>query len=169
MSRGEARPAPGRPLRPAAAALLHPATLAAMAVLAVNDHVLKAAWPGVVTGKLSDLAGLAFFPLLPVVAAELSGWIRRPVWAVAWSAAATGAAFAAIKLTAAGADAYRALGGLAQWPAHAVVALATGAPLPSVEPVAVARDPWDLLALAALLVPVALVRAAARAAASPAA
>jgi len=26
-------------------------------VLAVNDHVLKAAWPGVVTGKLSDVAG----------------------------------------------------------------------------------------------------------------
>ena len=37
-----------------------------MGVLAVNDHVLKGAGlvPGWVTGKLSDLAGLFFFPLL---------------------------------------------------------------------------------------------------------
>jgi hypothetical protein len=38
--------------------LAHPATTAAFAVLAINDHVLKARFPGVVTGKLSDLAGL---------------------------------------------------------------------------------------------------------------
>ncbi|MDQ7991829.1 MAG: hypothetical protein REI45_04020 [Propionicimonas sp.] len=32
--------------------------LAAVVVLAVNDHLLKALWPGVVTGKLSDFAGV---------------------------------------------------------------------------------------------------------------
>jgi hypothetical protein len=38
--------------------LAHPLTTAAFAVLAINDHVLKSRFPGVVTGKLSDVAGL---------------------------------------------------------------------------------------------------------------
>ncbi|WP_181019641.1 hypothetical protein [Nonomuraea typhae] len=44
--------------------LCHPATLAATLVLLVNDHVLKQAWPGFVTGKLSDVAGLLVAPAL---------------------------------------------------------------------------------------------------------
>lgn len=36
----------------------HPAFIGALAVLVVNDHVLKAQWSGAVTGKLSDAAGL---------------------------------------------------------------------------------------------------------------
>ncbi|ETK34301.1 hypothetical protein [Microbispora sp. ATCC PTA-5024] len=48
----------------AAAWLGHPVTLAAVAVLLVNDHVLKAAWPGALTGKLSDVAGLLVAPPL---------------------------------------------------------------------------------------------------------
>lgn len=36
--------------------LLHPLALLAIGILIVNDHALKAAWPGVVTGKLSDVA-----------------------------------------------------------------------------------------------------------------
>ena len=50
-------------------ALLDPIALAALTLLVVNDHILKSAWPGFVTGKLSDIAGLAFFPIL-----VLSGW-----------------------------------------------------------------------------------------------
>lgn len=38
-----------------------PGFLVALAVLALNDHVLKAAYPGLLTGKLSDLAGLFAF------------------------------------------------------------------------------------------------------------
>lgn len=38
--------------------LAHPLTTGAFAVLAVNDHFLKARYPGVLTGKLSDVAGL---------------------------------------------------------------------------------------------------------------
>jgi hypothetical protein len=40
----------------------HPLTVGATAVLLLNDHVLKPAWPGLVTGKLSDVAGLAAAP-----------------------------------------------------------------------------------------------------------
>ena len=42
----------------------------ALAVLALNDHVLKQAWPGLVTGKLSDAAGLVVAP--PLVALLLA-------------------------------------------------------------------------------------------------
>lgn len=46
-------------------ALLSPVWLAAMVVLAVNDHVLKhSGLAGVVTGKLSDVAGMIVAPTL---------------------------------------------------------------------------------------------------------
>ena len=41
-------------------------------VLVLNDHVLKAAWPGLVTGKLSDVAGVV------MVAIVLAAVLRRP-------------------------------------------------------------------------------------------
>jgi hypothetical protein len=44
--------------------LLHPVPLFALATLILNDHVLKQRYPGWVTGKLSDVAGMVFFPLL---------------------------------------------------------------------------------------------------------
>jgi hypothetical protein len=52
--------------------------LFAVAVLIVNDHVLKHRFPGLVTGKLSDFAGLFFFPLLLVDAIGLLGVRRAP-------------------------------------------------------------------------------------------
>ena len=51
--------------------LTHPATLAALVVLLVNDLVLKALWPHPwTTGKLSDLAWMVFAP--PLLAYLLS-------------------------------------------------------------------------------------------------
>ena len=48
--------------------LVRPPALAALAVLAVNDHLLKeSALAGVVTGKLSDVAGLFLLPVLATV------------------------------------------------------------------------------------------------------
>lgn len=44
-----------------------PATLGSIGLLLLNDHVLKAAFPSVLTGKLSDFAGLFFFPFLLAV------------------------------------------------------------------------------------------------------
>ena len=58
--------------------------LVGMAVLALNDHVLKGAdlLPSWLTGKLSDFAGLLFFPLLLQALVEvvtaLGGWYRGP-------------------------------------------------------------------------------------------
>lgn len=89
-----------------AADLVHPAPLAAVGLLALNDHVLKGSGllPGAVTGKLSDFAGLFFFPML--LAAALRGLStvargrdiddRRSLAAA--TSLATGLGFAAVKL-----------------------------------------------------------------------
>ncbi|MBE3012370.1 hypothetical protein IL992_24720 [Microbispora sp. NEAU-D428] len=68
------------PSAPQAAWLGHPATVAAIGVLIVNDRVLKPQWPGVLTGKLSDLAGMLVAPPLPaLLAAYAAGIARRDV------------------------------------------------------------------------------------------
>jgi hypothetical protein len=88
--------APGLPIGEA----LHPVALAAVLVLVVNDWVLKP-WigPSAVTGKLSDVAGLAFAPV--VLGARLDPSLsRRRLLACTL---ATGAVFAAVKLDAAAA------------------------------------------------------------------
>jgi hypothetical protein len=76
--------------------LLHPLPLAAILVTAANDHLLKGSGllPGWLTGKLSDFAGLFFFPLL--VAAVLRAKTARARTIVV---VATGALFAAFKLS----------------------------------------------------------------------
>ena len=58
------------------ALIAHPVALLALAALVLNDHVLKTAWPGAITGKISDFAGLAFFPALLVSLAEVV--LNRP-------------------------------------------------------------------------------------------
>lgn len=90
---------------------LHPVTLLAMIVLVVNDWVLKARLgPSFVTGKLSDVAGLAAAPVvltalvgLVLLAAKKLGarvdprLTARRLWL---AIVATGAVFTAIKLSA---------------------------------------------------------------------
>jgi hypothetical protein len=53
-------------------ALASPLTIGSLALLALNDHVLKRAWPSFVTGKLSDVSELVVaavllaLPLTPI-------------------------------------------------------------------------------------------------------
>ncbi|HET7846788.1 MAG TPA: hypothetical protein VFL72_04790, partial [Acidimicrobiia bacterium] len=47
----------------------------AVLTLLINDHVLKGNAPGWLTGKLSDFAGLLFFPFLATL---IVGLIRLP-------------------------------------------------------------------------------------------
>ena len=47
--------------------LCHPVTVAGVLLLLINDHLLKPAFPGIVTGKLSDVAGLVMAPALVAV------------------------------------------------------------------------------------------------------
>lgn len=55
--------------------LRHPITLLCIGLLLINDHILKVVAPSWLTGKLSDFAGLFFFPFL--LAAGFSFVFRR--------------------------------------------------------------------------------------------
>ena len=124
--------------------LLHPGPVIAIALLVLNDHVLKAAFPGFITGKLSDVAGLAFFPLFLQALAELCGAPVSRRRTLAAACAATAIVFAAVKGVPLAHDAYEL--GLAwlQAPFRGLVG-ATPA-----ERVALQMDPTDLLAIPAV-------------------
>ncbi|MGW4063605.1 hypothetical protein ACWEGE_35330 [Amycolatopsis sp. NPDC004747] len=107
----------------------HPLTVGATAVLLLNDHVLKPAWPGLVTGKLSDVAGLVAAP--PLLGLLLGLFLAGRAAAAA-AVLAAGAGFAMVKLTAWGAGV-----------ASAAWSVVNG---PSV----ILADPTDLVAVPAL-------------------
>jgi uncharacterized membrane protein YgcG len=83
-----------------AGGVLSPIWWLSLVVLVVNDHFAKAAHPGWVTGKMSDLAGLV---VAPVVLAALLGTSHRGRRALAFAAVVI--PFAAIKLSPVCADA----------------------------------------------------------------
>lgn len=135
--------------------LLHPVALVALAILIVNDRLLKDAWPGPVTGKLSDVAGLVVAPLALQAGWEVLTWVAgrwtgpsRRVLAVA--ILLVGLGFVAIQVPGPSVDAYRVALGVLQWPFAAVGALASGRALPPITPVIATPDIADLLALPAL-------------------
>src|SRR5262245_52649713 len=136
-ARGSGRPvrvAPRARLRSGTAATLawlaHPVTVAAVIALLVNDHVLKAHWPGPVTGKLSDVAGMLVAPPLIALGLVLAG-VRGRTSAVV-GLVTTGALFTLIK-----SSGYAAQLAESAWSAVA-------------GPSRVVVDPTDLLALPAL-------------------
>ncbi|MEO8704317.1 MAG: hypothetical protein ABI867_29960 [Kofleriaceae bacterium] len=141
----------------ASRALTTPIALAAIVLLVVNDHVLKARLPGLVTGKLSDVAGMLFFPLLLAAVVEQLG-VRRGARMILAAAIATGIVFAAIKLWAPAGDCYRVGLAALQWPFRALAALAGGDAVPALGRAQLTADATDLVALPALLVPIALGR-----------
>lgn len=134
--------------------LLHPVPLVALALLVVNDHVLKSTHPGWLSGKLSDVAVLALLPFVVLALADLAALAmpRLPApgeRAVLAAVIGSAALFAAIEVTPLGADAYRWGLALAQWPVHAAGATLGGMPLPDLRPVMLTADVSDLLTLPA--------------------
>ncbi|MFD6612517.1 hypothetical protein ACFWD1_26955 [Micromonospora chalcea] len=83
--------------RIALAWLGHPVTVLALVVLVLNDHVLKAARPGLVTGKLSDVAGLVLAPPLVAVLVTLVVPRLRSRVVVGLALGSVGVGFAAVK------------------------------------------------------------------------
>jgi len=140
----------------ASRALLHPIVLGAMALLVINDHVLKSAAPGLVTGKLSDLCGMIFFPLLLSAAAEQLG-VRRGMKTIVVASIATAVVFTSIKLWAPAGDVYRFALAALQWPFRAAARLLAGDEIPALAHVSLVADPTDLVALVAIAVPMWLV------------
>jgi hypothetical protein len=146
-----------RPMARAADGVLHPVALAALIVLVVNDQVLKAVSPGVVTGKVSDVAGLIVAPLVLQAGWEVGQWMAGR-WTgpsarvLAIAIVGTGVAFAAVQIWPPATDLYRGALGLAQWPLRLLASLVTSTPGPSPVPVQAVADAADLLALPALAV-----------------
>ena len=138
-----------------------PVTAGALAVLVVNDHVLKQAWPGLVTGKLSDVAGLVVAP--PLVALLLA-LVR-----VRWSALlVTGAGFAVVKTVPAAAAVTSAGLGWLAGPSYVRADLTDLLALPALllahharRTSTVTTSPRRWLVLGALLLPFAVVATAA--------
>lgn len=137
--------------------MLTPWVPVAIALLVVNDHVLKGAWPGLVTGKVSDFAGLAFFPVLLAAGIELGSRSRVSTRGAVGAVVVTGLVFAATKTLPAAAAAYGHALGLLQWPVRALLVEGAG-----FVPARVVVDPTDLVALLALALPWHLLRARAR-------
>jgi hypothetical protein len=144
---------PHRPAHP----LLHPLALAAVALLVINDHLLKARYPGWITGKLSDVAGLVFFPLLVAALWELGGGPGARRTAVLTTAVLTALGFALVQLWPPASQAYCAGLGALQWPFLALHAVVFGHALPGLPGIALTPDPSDLIAVPAALVPIWLV------------
>jgi hypothetical protein len=135
--------------------LLGAGPLLGVALLLLNDHVLKGRAPGELTGKLSDVAGLAFFPLLlqalVEVAQALRGRYSGPSPSVlAGAIVLTGGVFAGVQLVPWVEAAWQWGLGALQWPARALLDAAAGRPPGPIRPVASWADPSDLLALPSL-------------------
>ncbi len=123
-------------LRKALRLLVHPATLAAIALLLLNDHFLRRLWPSALTGKLGDFAWLFFIPIAAAALLALlwpSGGRRRTSLIAAVAFGSVALVFALAKTVPA---------------AHAAVVRLASA-LFGFE-VGWRRDPTDLIALASV-------------------
>jgi hypothetical protein len=141
---GDHQPVVSRP----AAFMLSPWAVGSIALLLLNDHVWKAQFGNVATGKLSDIAGVFLLPLLLLALLECGRYVtghhpwesgRRATLA---AVTVTGAGFAAVKLIPPVGDTYEyAVGVLRK------IATLSGDP---VAPIIVYRDWTDLLVLPVL-------------------
>jgi hypothetical protein len=136
----------GRPPAVAGDFILHPVVLISLALLVVNDHYWKGRGPGVITGKLSDAAGLVVTPaVVAIVILAVATMFSRQVTrrALAWtSVVVVGVGFALVKASGLLAAGYSA----ALTHAHDVARLGAGP-----DRMVVRADATDLLTLPALL------------------
>jgi hypothetical protein len=126
---------------------LHPVALLGMAMTWCNDHYWKQHSAGWITGKLSDVAGLAFFPLWVAALLELALLLAGRRWLVRTPVMlaiviATAVLFSSIKLSHAASNAYTGFVGR----------ICTATKYDSAARVSARNsvDPTDLLALPAL-------------------
>lgn len=129
--------------------LLHPLAIAAVATMAINDHVVKHWWPGWVSGKLSDVAGLVVLPLTLLALAEVArGRVlgRRALW-VCVVISVVG--YCLVEVWPPAELAWRWTWGALQWPFRAGWSAARGGAAPPILPVAATSDWTDLLVLPA--------------------
>lgn len=123
--------------------MLSPAFLIALAMLLLNDLVLKPHFPGALSGIASDMAGMVFFPVFLVALSELASALLpdKPWASPRWftvAALAVAMLFVVIKFTDMGGSIYT-------WVASPIEEIV--GPLLNLPQVGVVRDPWDMLAV----------------------
>ena len=139
----------------------------ALGLWALNDHVLKGAWGGWFTGKLSDVVSLMVFPLVAAAVYEWSAAVlgREPRWTprvIVGFTVAAAAVMAGINTLESWAWAYELGLGAAQWPYYALKALVLGYPVPGPGRVVLTMDPTDLITLPSIAFPLWMARRVAR-------
>ncbi|MEY2471597.1 MAG: hypothetical protein QOK28_926 [Actinomycetota bacterium] len=96
--------------------MLRPAPVACLAALVINDHWIKSRYPGFVTGKVSDVVGIALLTYVLVAVADVVARLmkrRLTLTALVVIAAVPAIGFALVKLSPPIANAYGgALGAL---------------------------------------------------------
>ncbi|MFN7150681.1 MAG: hypothetical protein ACK4V6_14550, partial [Microthrixaceae bacterium] len=136
----------GRPPAVAGDFILHPVVLVSLGLLVVNDHYWKGRGPGVITGKLSDVAGLVVTPaVVAILIVGVATLLHRPVSrrALAWtSVVVVGVGFTLVKASGFLAAGYSA----ALTHVYDVARLGTGP-----DQMIVRSDATDLLTLPALV------------------
>jgi hypothetical protein len=119
--------------------LLHPIALAATALYVANDWWLKAAHPGILSGKLSDVAGMVVLPLTLVALAELVQGRILSRAGLGLAVAATVVGFSLVELWEPAERLWCWTWGLMQWPFRALAGST------ELRPVVAWSDPTDLL------------------------
>lgn len=131
------------------AILTHPVALAAVSLMAFNDHFVKHHHPGWVSGKLSDVAGLVVLPLTLCALAEIAaGRSLGPRWRAA-CIAVSAVGYGLVEVWPPAETAWCWTWGALQWPFRAAWAWAAGQAVPPVAPVVATSDWTDLLVLPA--------------------
>lgn len=140
--------------RPGPSPLLHPAFLVALAVLALNDHVLKWQFGTWWTGKLSDVAGVFLLPLLIVGLLRMVPpgrrlLSRKPTAVHAAAIGVTAIGFVLVKTIPAVDRAYEVTVGTLRWVGRSAPVL-WGGEVAAWRPIIVTPDPTDLIVLPVL-------------------
>jgi len=125
--------------------LLHPYFLGSLSLLVMDDHLFKSWWPGLVTEKLSYLAGAFLLPVLVVSLGEVvASRPRRPRFASVCVSATVCAVVAVgliiVKVWPAASGAYGTVVGYVRYPF-----------VGSFRQVEVATNPTDLVALVSVV------------------
>jgi hypothetical protein len=132
--------------------LIHPIAVGALVLLVVNDHLLKTLIPGVITGKLSDVAGMVLAPLVLATAVTALAPLRlrqAPGWGafVTYGAVLVVAVvFGLTKTWPPATELYASGVATVRAPLRWLLAAALGLP-PWTERIPVVRDPTDLVAI----------------------
>jgi hypothetical protein len=129
-------------------ALFRPLPALAVATLVLNDHVMKRVFHNALTGKVSDVAGMVFFPVfLWGALSYVVPRTRQSLHALLWLSLLTASVFSLVKVWAPANVLYGWGLGILQWPFRATARIVRGRlSWPSLAVAPTLLDATDLLA-----------------------